>query len=92
MPADNNRNKRHKHHRSSGDLTKDQIDELTIMLTVIEGQVQTLQNKQWGDIEEVEHLVKETRTVIAQVRQFQALKERNAKALVRLELIFIEFY
>ncbi|KAG6862613.1 hypothetical protein C0993_002373, partial [Termitomyces sp. T159_Od127] len=57
MPLNNPSGKRHKRNRSSGDLTKDQIDELATLLGDIEDRVQALKNnKKYGDLEEVQQL------------------------------------
>ncbi|KAG6887143.1 hypothetical protein C0995_001026, partial [Termitomyces sp. Mi166 len=71
-----------KHKRcSSGDLSVNELDELTVVLKDI---VTTIgkARAQWGDLEELDHLTDETDAMIKRVKTFQNLKKKDDNAMI----------
>ncbi|KAG6885095.1 hypothetical protein C0992_005473 [Termitomyces sp. T32_za158] len=69
--------------RSSGDLTKKQLDEFTVLLDDIESRVIELRdNPKWGDLEEVQQLAQEIQTLSTRVNRFKKIKTEDPEAVI----------
>ncbi|KAG6890111.1 hypothetical protein C0992_003064 [Termitomyces sp. T32_za158] len=82
MSTEQSSSKTHKR-RSSGDLSKKQLDQFATLFDRIESQVTELRdNPTWGDLEEVQELSTCTEALFARVKSFKDIKTEDPKAVI----------